>query len=187
MVFGCHRSRFRVIGFAAFTPFGDVPALIDCAAADLCVMGAELVDVGFMASVNGLGGVDELGFREQREARGAATFGDGKRVVLAVVRDLPRLLNKVEHDGDRVRVVDFLRALGGKDFLDGATKEDGEALTGESGSVTLGSEESAKFGTDSKGGLAIGFFSLPQVCAVLIFLFKEGFEGAVHIVVWSCD
>lgn len=139
-----------------------------------------------MASVNGLSGVDELGFREGFTMGGAATLGDGKRVVLAVVSDLPRLLDEVKHDGDRVGVVDFLRALGGEDFLDGATKEDGEALTGESGAVPLGSEESAKFNTDSKGGLTVGFFSFPQVCAVLVFLFKEGFQvvdGAVHIVV----
>jgi hypothetical protein len=139
-----------------------------------------------MASVNGLGGVDELGFREGVTVSGATTLGDGKWVVLAVVRDLPRLLNKIEHDGDRVRVVDFLRALGSKDFLNGATKEDGEALTGESGSLALCGEESAKFGTDSKGGLAIDFLGFAKVCAVLIFLFKEVFGGVVHVVV-RCD
>ena len=136
-----------------------------------------------MASVNGLGGVNKLGFREGVAVSGAATFGDGERVVLAVVRDLPRLFDEVKHDGNRIRVVDLLWALGSKDFLDGASKEDREALTGKSCSVTLGGEESAKFDTDSKGCFAVGFFGFSKVCAVLIFLFEKRFEYVwlIHI------
>ena len=143
-----------------------------------------------MVLVNGLCGIKELGFREGVTMGRTATFGDGEGVVLAVVGNLLCLLDKINHDGDRIGVVDFLRALGGEDFLDGATKEDGEALAGESGAITLGSKESAKVDTDSKGGFPVGFFGLTQVCAVLIFLFEEGFErvdGVVHIVVWDCD
>jgi hypothetical protein len=136
-----------------------------------------------MASVDGLSGVDELGFREGFTVGCAATLCDGERIVLAVVRDLPRLFDEVKHDGNRVRVVDLLWALSSKDFLDGASKEDGEALTGKSCSVTFGGEDSAKFDTDSKRCFAVGFFRFAKVCAVLVFLFEKRFEyiWLIHI------
>lgn len=45
VVFRRHCARFRVVGLAALAPFSDVPALVDGATTNLCIVGAELADL----------------------------------------------------------------------------------------------------------------------------------------------